>query len=641
VRAARTLEPEDRTIDAWTVHCPDCASPVSVTGDGRHTACAACGTAFEAAGLPTRVGATPPPVPADPADDLVGAVLGAWRLRRSIGHGGMGRVYEAADASGRRVAVKVLARDLADDPSFARRFHREAQLLASLQHPHVVEILDQGEHDGRLWFAMEYVRGENLRRRMERGPLPVAEALRIGGEIASALAYAHGRNIVHRDLKPENVLLDEDGRVRLADFGLSRLVRREGPEATTHLTRTDVVLGTWEYMAPEQRRGNREIDARADVFALGVMLYEMLTGSLPLGRFRAPSAASADVPAGLDAVINRALAPEPRERYASAAEMRDALLEAGRSARRSCWFRRRRATPPPVPAAGGGPVDAEARRMLAHVDVLAGADKVLGVLCLLGFTGLLSFRPSLGLPWPVEVSGVVLLIAGIAFLRIGNRLSEMRPGSRESQVTASIVLVFFPPVLTAMGIYGLLVLTGERARRAFALGRKNLQSPTPVVASRVVEVPPVPRKEPPGVLLRLFSFVTLLWTVYVFFIALDARDGFEDLKEATQFRVTLWMTVAALVASLGFLVQAIRRRHRRTGVGLALLAAGLLVACTATMVSAARHVHGATPVVQRLGFGFGRQERLPTARDHFGFRRIGGHDADAFAFDFPRLEYSR
>ncbi|MHC5012799.1 MAG: protein kinase domain-containing protein, partial [Planctomycetota bacterium] len=307
-------------IEEWTVHCPDCGRPVPVREGADAVACAHCHRAFAPEALKTAAYERAPegPQPRDPNDELVGKTYGDWKLLRLIGRGGMGKVYEATDAEGtRRVAVKLLSTDLAADPSFVKRFRREARLLSDLSHPHVVEVFEQGEADGHLWFVMEYVRGENLRRRLERGPLPAGEAVQIAGEIASALAYAHGRGIVHRDLKPENVLLDADGHVHLADFGLSRLVRTGGHEATTLLTRTDVILGTYEYMAPEQRRGETDLDGRADIFALGVILYEMLTGNLPHGRFQPPSRVQLDTPATLDGVVNRALTPERDGRYAS------------------------------------------------------------------------------------------------------------------------------------------------------------------------------------------------------------------------------------------------------------------------------------------------------------------------------------
>ena len=190
---------------------------------------------------PTRIVDPHDDGPRDPNDPLVGTKMGRWTLTRLIGRGGMGRVYEARGGlMNRRVALKVLSEDLAEDASFVKRFHREAKLLGSLTHPHIVDVIDRGLTNERLWFAMEFVRGESLRRLMDRGPVAADQAARIAGEIAGALSYAHQRGIVHRDLKPENVLLDEQGTVHLVDFGLSRLVDVAPDLASTRLTRTDV-----------------------------------------------------------------------------------------------------------------------------------------------------------------------------------------------------------------------------------------------------------------------------------------------------------------------------------------------------------------------------------------------------------------
>jgi predicted Ser/Thr protein kinase len=484
----------------------------------------------------------------------------------------MGRVYEAREASsGRRVALKVLPEDLAADPSFVRRFHREAKVLAALSHPHVVEVLEQGEDGGRLWFAMEYVRGENLRRRVEGGPLPPTEAVRIAAEVATALAYAHGQGVVHRDLKPENVLLDEDGRVRLVDFGLSRLRAPEAPEATTRLTRTDVILGTYEYMAPEQRRGERDLDGRADLFALGVILYEMLTGTLPLGRFAPASEAAPGVPRAVDAVVNRALAPDRKDRHASAEDFRLALLEAARS------------SDAPLPSTPPAPHDEDARRVLRHVEILSALDRVLGILLLLSVFGAASlFKVTLG-GWLFRVSGLVLIVGSVVFFKLGRRLGEMAPRSRENQVMASIVLLFLPPLGTAMGIYGLLVLTTDRARRAFGLGRRAFLPPRVVVERPVVSIPPAPRRERPGFLLHLHLLAACGWLLWVALIWLDVRVQTPSTGEDAARALITARTLSAvgLAFSLVVLAWAFGHRRARRGVGMALAATFLLACATA------------------------------------------------------------
>ncbi len=247
-------------IHATTVHCPTCGAGVQALADATAAVCTRCKTAFSPWGLPTAAPKSPAAsavAPAPGADPLVGTTLGGRRLVRVIGKGGMATVYEADDAARGRVAVKVLPTDLARDEAFVARFRREAAVLAGLSHPHLVEVFERGQDGDRCYFVMEYVRGESLRKALERGPLPWRDALRIARDMLSGLGFAHGRGVVHRDLKPENVILEADGRARLLDFGLSRIVKGEAAEDLSRLTRTNVILGTYEYMAPEQRLGRR------------------------------------------------------------------------------------------------------------------------------------------------------------------------------------------------------------------------------------------------------------------------------------------------------------------------------------------------------------------------------------------------
>jgi hypothetical protein len=213
------------------------------------------------------------------------------------------------------VAIKVLPPEVARDPAFAERFLREARSLARLNHPNIVTVYDFGDAGGLYHFTMEYVDGRNLRDLLQGGPLPVAQALEIVPQICDALQYAHDEGLIHRDVKPENVLLDRKGRVKIADFGLAKLVGLTPAYLT--LTGTQEVMGTLLYMAPEQMKQARSVDHRADIYSLGVVLYEMLTGELPLGRF-APPSHKAPVGERLDQVVLRALAREPAERYQDA-----------------------------------------------------------------------------------------------------------------------------------------------------------------------------------------------------------------------------------------------------------------------------------------------------------------------------------
>lgn len=244
-----------------------------------------------------------------------------------LGHGGMGAVYQARQKKlDRLVALKIIRPEGAADPAFAERFMREARTLARLNHPGIVAIHDFGEvetagpTDGRqYYFVMEYVDGANLRQLMENGELNAEQAFAIVPQICDALQFAHDEGVVHRDIKPENVLVDTKGRVKIADFGLAKLATRS-PEDFT-LTATHQVMGTPRYMAPEQMAGSNSVDHRADIYSLGVVLYEMLTGEVPMGQF-APPSHKASVDARLDNVVMRALASEPERRFQKASELR-------------------------------------------------------------------------------------------------------------------------------------------------------------------------------------------------------------------------------------------------------------------------------------------------------------------------------
>lgn len=245
-----------------------------------------------------------------------------------VGHGGMGAVYKARQRGlDRMVALKILPPEVGQDPSFAERFSREARALAKLNHPHIVGVYDSGNVDGLYYLLMEYVDGVNLREAIQTKELTPAEALAIVPQICEALQYAHDEGIVHRDIKPENILLDKKGRVKIADFGLARLLGNAADNFT--LTGTHQVMGTLRYMAPEQLEGSHEVDHRADIYSLGVVFYEMLTGELPIGHFDAPSH-KVQLDVRVDEVVLRTLAKEPSRRYQQASEIKtdvDAISE--------------------------------------------------------------------------------------------------------------------------------------------------------------------------------------------------------------------------------------------------------------------------------------------------------------------------
>lgn len=248
------------------------------------------------------------------------AALPQFEFIELLGKGGMGAVYRARQRDlDRIVAVKVLPRELAQAPGFSDRFSREARALAKLSHPHIVAVHDFGEADGLFYLAMELVDGVNLRQAMQAGKLQPEQALTIVPQICDALQFAHEEGIVHRDIKPENILIDKRGRVRIADFGLARLLGQDEAEPT--LTAAHQVMGTLRYMAPEQMEGSHDVDHRADIYSLGVVFYEMLTGEIPMGRFALPSK-TIGVDVRLDEVVLRALERKPEQRYQNVSEVK-------------------------------------------------------------------------------------------------------------------------------------------------------------------------------------------------------------------------------------------------------------------------------------------------------------------------------
>ena len=273
---------------------------------------------------------------------LVGTVVaGKYRILGEIGRGGMGIVYEADDLKLRRaVALKFLPLELTDDPAARERFVHEAQAASVLDNPHICTIHEIGEGErGQMFIAMALCNGESLRSKIKRGPLGPAEALSYAAQVADGLAAAHAGGIIHRDVKPANILVTKDGTARVADFGLAKI------SGEARLTQAGRAVGTVAYMSPEQLRGE-DVDVRTDVWSLGVVLYEMLTGALPFHGTNEHSLAYAIVnsetkpldalppgtPAGCTEILEKALAKDPDARYASAAEMAEAIAAVRESA---------------------------------------------------------------------------------------------------------------------------------------------------------------------------------------------------------------------------------------------------------------------------------------------------------------------
>src|SRR5260370_25880883 len=230
-----------------------------------------------------------------------------------LGQGGMGAVYKGRQPGlDRLVALKILPPEAVRDPAFAERFGREARALARLNHPNIVSVYDSGKAGDLYYFIMEFIDGVNLRQLLRTGHIQPREALQIVPQICDALQFAHDEGIVHRDIKPENILLDKRGRVKIADFGIAKLLGGKAGDFT--LTGPWQVMGTAHYMAPEQMAKPQEVDHRADIYSLGVVFYELLTGQLPIGRF-APLSKKVQIDVRLDQVVLRALESEPERRY--------------------------------------------------------------------------------------------------------------------------------------------------------------------------------------------------------------------------------------------------------------------------------------------------------------------------------------
>ena len=295
-------------------NCPRCGKPIPENApSGLCPACVMSGAATTASQT------IPNPKSPPPSLKEITAHFPDLEVLEIIGVGGMGAVYKARQPKlDRCVALKILhVHD--DDPAFEERFNREARVLARLNHPNIVTIFDFGTAGPYHFLLMEHIDGVNLRQAMQAGRFSPDEALTLVQEMCAALKSAHEDGILHRDIKPENILLDSQGRLKIADFGIAKLVGPEDLQNFT-LTRQDSVLGSPQYMAPEQIESPENVDQRADIYSLGVVLYELLTGELPLGRFAAPSSKN-DIDSRIDEIVFRTLEKERDARFQSAEEV--------------------------------------------------------------------------------------------------------------------------------------------------------------------------------------------------------------------------------------------------------------------------------------------------------------------------------
>ncbi len=332
-----------------------------------------------------------------------------YEIQGLLGEGGMGVVYRARHRDlDRVVALKVLPPGVDRRPGFAERFRREARALARLEHPNIVRVYDFGETEGLYFLALEHVDGVTLRDLIRDGEMEAREALSIVPQICDAIQYAHDQGIVHRDIKPENVLVSKGGTVKLADFGLAKLIDPDAADPT--LTRQGQVMGTLHYMAPEQLETPNDVDHRADIYSLGVVFYEMLTGELPLGRFDAPSQ-RVEVDVRLDAVVLRALEKQRDRRYQRAEHVKTAVHDL-------------ESAPAPVPAQRRG--DAPRDSAFCSMAAWSLTFGLIALVLLLASWVVVLFDPTwqgIGIAgnchlWALVTAVIGLVLGGVAWLRI-------------------------------------------------------------------------------------------------------------------------------------------------------------------------------------------------------------------------------
>lgn len=257
--------------------------------------------------------------------------LSEYTVVKKIGEGGMASVYRGVQTSlNRPVAIKVLSKKLIQHPEIVERFNHESLIIARLNHPNIIHVIDRGIADGGPYFVMDFVEGTDLARIIQSGSYDFTRKVEVILQVCKALAYAHKNGVIHRDIKPANILIDGEGNVLVSDFGIAQIF--DGAEASGETSGRRIVMGTPTYMSPEQMEDSSKVTAASDLFSLGVVMYELFAGAKPPQPLTPPSAVRAEIPESLDRIILRCLEPDPQNRMASADELKDRLLDVAQGA---------------------------------------------------------------------------------------------------------------------------------------------------------------------------------------------------------------------------------------------------------------------------------------------------------------------
>ena len=455
--------------------CPTCGKPLAP--DAPKGLCQEC---LLKAGFPTGTeldptGSKSPFVP--PAPEELAAKFPQLEILELLGRGGMGAVYKARQKQlDRIVALKILPPGIGNHPAFAERFTREARALAKLNHPNIVTIHDFGRAEDLYFFVMEFVDGVTLRQLLNTSRISSREALAIVPQICDALQFAHDHGIVHRDVKPENILMDRRGRVKVADFGLAKIIENaqsnaeSGQPITGSHDNATGVMGTPNYMAPEQIAAPSEVDHRADIYALGVVFYQMLTGELPGKHIEAPSK-KVQIDVRLDEIVLRALEKNPEQRYEQASVLKTRLEDVASSA-----------APPPI-----SPLPPAPARAPITGNVIDNARRLLKIPAIgLMISAIFSLLPLIALFYLVQQSrgGVkgtfamillpILPALGVFVMWSASRMLQVR--SYGLCIAASILAMITPPGFVLgvpFGIWALVVLSRRDVRDAFHEKKKK------------------------------------------------------------------------------------------------------------------------------------------------------------------------